>query len=79
MPGVSVDGMIHQLFQDEANERQDMFQFFRPTNAEGPDVTEFDIVAQAQDNDRTDEQPAEVVWEFHPVFIEALAFDDFSG
>ena len=79
MPGVSVDGVIHQLFQDEANERPDMFQFFRPTDAEGPDVTEFDIVAHAQESNPTDNDPAEAVWEIQTDFVEGLGYDDFAG
>lgn len=78
MPGVSVDGVIHQLFEDEANDRPDMFQFFQPSDVEGPDVTEFDIVARAQEPDMK-EGPAEEIWTEDAGTMEVTSYDDFGG
>jgi len=79
MPGVSVDGVIHKLFEDEANERPDLFHFFQPTDAEGPDVTEFDIVARTKEEAQVEEEPAADIWDIEPAFIEDVSFDDFGG
>lgn len=79
MPGVSVDGVIHQLFEDEANDNPDLFHFFRPTDAEGPDVTEFDIVTRAKEESQGEESPEDTPWDIDPVFIEDLSYDEFGG
>jgi len=79
MPGVSVDGVIHQLFEEEANARPDLFHFFQPTDAEGPDVTEFDIVTRAKETAQVEEEAIADTWDVETVFVEDVSFDDFGG
>ncbi len=53
MPGVEVAGVVQSMFEAEqiAEQEMDHFDFTYNADAEGPDMTEFDIAVRAQEAD----------------------------
>jgi hypothetical protein len=81
MPGVSVSGVILNLFDDTSTaEQADTFHFFQALDADSFDAQAFDLDILAEDADASDPEPSDYApIEPAPEYIPDPVLDDFGG